>query len=70
MKKSYIFLTILFAVILCSNISNAVSQKEYINSAKYEISQYGEEKVATGLDPKNMQAQTILNNFTLLSTLR
>ena len=50
MKKSYIFLTILFAVILCSNISNAVSQKEYIDSAKYEISQYGEEKVATGLD--------------------
>ncbi len=68
MKKSYIFLTILFAVILCSNISNAVSQKEYIDSAKYEISQYGEEKVATGLDPKNMQAQTILNNFTLLSS--
>ncbi len=67
MKKINVFLGILFAIILCSNISNAVSETEYIDSAKYKISQFGEEKVATGLDQANMKAQTILNNFTLLS---
>ena len=70
MKKIHVFLLILFGIILFGNISHAASSTEYIDSEVYEISQLGEEKIATGLDQKNMTAQTILDNFTLFhSTL-